>query len=252
MSNFKALYYAINSYVVNIVYFRTLRACFTRFSITPSNASLSPIFSSVFFFQYSCAILASPSSSSSLETCALSSSSVIPSKASSVVLHKSLALTRSSFGSGTAPFLGLGEASRFDLPSTDVEEALPSPWRKFDADRESEDVRGDVEERFSEGSTSLCCFDAGKISSRSTGTPSDTRNNLLVRDRIQSGGANGGGATSCDQSDADRGVKNIDDSFERAGSVGISRVSDGKRFVIRDSLVERISSALRPSKSGID
>lgn len=158
----------------------------------------------------------------------------------------------SSLGSGAAPFLGLGDGSRFDLPSADVDEALPSPWRIFGAVRESDDVRGDVDDRLSEGSTSLCCFDAGKISSKSTGTPSDTRKSLLVRDRIQSGGANGGGATSCDQSDADRGVKNIDDSLERAGKVDISRVPGGKRFVRRDSLVQRISSALRPSKSGID
>jgi hypothetical protein len=63
-----------------------------------------------------------------------------------------------------------------------------------------------------EGSTSFFCLDAGKISSRSTGTPSDTRNSRRIRERTQSGGCSGGGATSCDQSDSLRSERNIEPS----------------------------------------
>lgn len=45
-------------------YFRTFLACLTRFSMTPSNASRSPIVSSVFLVQYSSASFAAPCNSS--------------------------------------------------------------------------------------------------------------------------------------------------------------------------------------------
>jgi hypothetical protein len=62
--------------------------------------------------------------------------------------------------------------------------------------------------RCSDGSTSFFCLEsAGRISSRSTGTPSETRKRRRMRERIQSGGWSGGGATSCDQSEAERGVR---------------------------------------------
>ena len=54
------------------------------------------------------------------------------------------------------------------------------------------------------GRMSFFCFDAGSISSRSTGTPKDTRKSRRIRDRVQLGGCKGGGATSCVQSDRDR------------------------------------------------
>ena len=57
------------------------------------------------------------------------------------------------------------------------------------------------------GRISFFCFDAGRISSRSTGTPNDTRKSRRIRDRVQLGGCKGGGATSCDQSDMDRSVR---------------------------------------------
>lgn len=81
--------------------------------------------------------------------------------------------------------------------------------------RESEDVRGE----FMDGRTSFFCLEAGKISSRSTGTPSETRNSRLMRERIQSGGWRGGGATSCDHKEAERGVRKIGLSFE-GGTMG--------------------------------
>jgi hypothetical protein len=62
--------------------------------------------------------------------------------------------------------------------------------------RESEEVRGEVVERFMEGRISFFCLEAGRISSRSTGTPRETRKSRRIRERIQSGGWRGGGATS--------------------------------------------------------
>ena len=210
------------------VYFRTFLACLTKFSITPSNVSRSPIFSSVRFCQYSSTSLAVASNSSSFFTCALSSSSVMPSSASSVVVHVCLAAIISSSGCGGGPFLRLG----FPCVSTDVDELLPSPCRSRETERDSLEFRGDAEAgTLSEGSTSFFCFEAGRISSRSTGTPRETRKRRRVRDRIQSGGANGGGATSCDQREAERGVLNDVFSLGRGGNCGTSSSSGGKRLV---------------------
>lgn len=115
--------------------------------------------------------------------------------------------------------------------STDVDEALASPCRILDMDLESLDVRGDDEEgMLRDGRMSFFCFEAGRISSRSTGTPSETRNSRRVRDRIQSGGARGGGATSWDQSDADRGVVKVDAFFGSGGNCGTAKRPGGKRL----------------------
>jgi hypothetical protein len=57
-----------------------------------------------------------------------------------------------------------------------------------------------------EGNISFFCFDAGKISSKSTGTPSETRNRRRIRDLTQFGGCNGGGATNCDHKERDRSL----------------------------------------------
>lgn len=111
--------------------------------------------------------------------------------------------------------------------STEVEEAFPSPCRIRDNDRVSVEVRGDVEGMFRDGSTSFFCLDAGRISSRSTGTPNDTRNNRRVLERIQSGGASGGGATSCDHKEAERGVENREKSFVGGGRSTRSSSSGG-------------------------
>lgn len=50
--------------------------------------------------------------------------------------------------------------------------------------------------RFMEGRTNFFCFEAGRISSRSTGTPRETRKRRRIRDLVQFGGWSGGGATS--------------------------------------------------------
>lgn len=71
--------------------------------------------------------------------------------------------------------------------------------RDTERERESDDVRREPVEvaRCRDGRTSFFCLDdAGRISSRSTGTPSETRKRRLIRERIQSGGCKGGGATS--------------------------------------------------------
>lgn len=52
-----------------------------------------------------------------------------------------------------------------------------------------------------DGRISFFCLLAGNISSRSTGTPKETRKRRRIRDRFQFGGCSGGGATSCDHRD---------------------------------------------------
>ena len=46
------------------------------------------------------------------------------------------------------------------------------------------------------GKTSFFCLLAGRISSRSTGTPNETRKRRRMRERTQFGGCRGGGAMS--------------------------------------------------------
>lgn len=52
------------------------------------------------------------------------------------------------------------------------------------------------ESRLMLGRMSFFCFEAGRISSRSTGTPRETRKRRRMRDFIQFGGWRGGGVTS--------------------------------------------------------
>ena len=68
-----------------------------------------------------------------------------------------------------------------------------------------------------EGRMSFFCFEAGRISSRSTGTPSETRKSRRMRERTQLGGCRGGGATSCDQRDELRSVRKIECCAETGG-----------------------------------
>jgi hypothetical protein len=232
-------------------HFRTFLACFTRFSITPSNASRSPNFSSVRFVQYSKTSFAVPSIASNFLTYSFNSSIVRPFNASSVIVHNCLAETRSRTGAGGGPFLLL-ESDLEGLPweSTDVEEALPSPCLRRDIDRESVEFRGEAEEglRFKDGRTSFFCFDAGRISSRSTGTPKETRNRRRIRERIQSGGCRGGGATSWVQREALRGVKNMGCSALTSGMTELSILSGGKRAFMYGSVAASISSGVSSSE----
>lgn len=187
-------------------YFRTFLACLTKFSITPSNASLSPIVSSVFLVQYSSASFAAPFSHSNLLTWSRSSSSVNPALASSVTLHSCLAESKSSPGAGGGAFLLLfRDEDLLPWESTEVEDVLA--LGDFRRDKEI-DVRGEMGV---DGRMSFFCLEAGRISSRSMGTPRETRKSLRMRERIQFGGWRGGGATSWDHREALREVKNVGD-----------------------------------------
>lgn len=112
-------------------------------------------------------------------------------------------------------------------------------------DRESVEFRGEPEGglRFMDGRISFFCLDAGRISSRSTGTPRETRNRRRIRDRIQFGGWRGGGATSCDQRDALLGVKKIEFSAVIGGSTEVSIVSGGNSSSMYGSVAACMSSA---------
>lgn len=136
--------------------------------------------------------------------------------------------------------------------STDTDESLSSVFLNRETDREPE-VRKDPLEliRCSDGRTSFFCFEAGNISSRSTGTPRETRNSRRMGDRIQSGGWSGGGAASCDQSEALRGLKNIGLSFGGEGRGGSSSISGEYNAFKYGSVAVRISSKSRPSRSNI-
>lgn len=172
----------------------------------------------------------------------------MPLSASSVVMQSCLALVRSRFGSGGGPFLFVlvdepaaspvpaaeAEADAdADLSRLDLEDGFRLPWESTDVlealfplaltrerDRgvplppfpPSLDIRREPVELTlckRDGRTSFFCLEAGRISSRSTGTPSETRNRRRIRERIQSGGCSGGGATSWDQRDALRGVRKM-------------------------------------------
>jgi hypothetical protein len=133
--------------------------------------------------------------------------------------------TRSSVGAGGGPFRRR-ESERLDWPweSRDVEDEFSCFRREME--RESVDVRG---WRLMDGRISFFCFEAGRISSRSTGTPRETRKRRRMRERIQLGGCKGGGATSCDQREAERGARKMGFSALRGGRMEVSIVSGGKR-----------------------
>ena len=160
------------------------------------------------FCQYAKTSFARSFSSSSRLICARSSSSVKLPSAASVVEQSLVVDPMSSSGAGAGPFL----FPAFDADeSTDVEEAFSFLTLPNAPLRPSAEGLGDFSPgMWIDGKTSFFCLDAGRISSRSTGTPSDTKNNRRMRERTQSGGCRGGGATSCDHSDSLRSERNID------------------------------------------
>ncbi len=119
---------------------------------------------------------------------------------------------RSISGAGGRPLL-----RRFPLAEVIESIDAADPFCCFNLAREplgrpSDDGRGERESlwRCVEGRTNFFCLLAGRISSRSTGTPRDTRNRRRMRERTQFGGCKGGGATSCDQSERLRSVRKTD------------------------------------------
>lgn len=93
------------------------------------------------------------------------------------------------------------------------------------------------------GSTSFFCLLAGRISSRSTGTPRETRKSRRMRLRIQLGGCSGGGATSWDQRDALRSVRIGSVGIVADGSLGVfsSEYSSGNNSAIYGDIASRMS-----------
>ena len=142
--------------------------------------------------------------------CIFSSSSVKPSSAASVVAHSWVVLLMSSSGGGGGP---LRFRSGFELDeSTDVEDSFSRLIRPSGPLlRPSEEGRGERSPGICiDGRMSFFCLEAGRISSRSTGTPSETRKSRRMRERTQSGGCSGGGATSCVHSEWLRSERKID------------------------------------------
>lgn len=93
--------------------------------------------------------------------------------------------------------------------------------------------RGDaVEERLMLGRTRRFCFEGGKISSRSTGTPRETRNSRRIRLRVQFGGAMGGGCRSCCHSDRERSERNAEPGVSD-GVFGSGTVSESGNIASR-------------------
>lgn len=91
-------------------------------------------------------------------------------------------------------------------------------------------------ERAVEGRMSFFCFEAGRISSRSMGTPRETRKRRRMRERTQFGGWRGGGAASCVQREAARGVGKMGEgvvwAVGRGGGAGWGCVVVGKRVLL--------------------
>lgn len=155
--------------------------------MTLSNASLSPNALSSRFCQYANTSLARSFSSSNRRTCALSSSSVKFCSAASVVEHSIVVELISSCGGGDGPFRLLSDLDADE--STDAVDAFSLFTLPRGPLRSSAEGLGDFSPGICiEGRISFFCFEAGRISSRSTGTPSETRNNRRIRDRTQSGG----------------------------------------------------------------
>lgn len=160
--------------------------------------------------QYSRASCPRASSLITSATCSFSSESSIPCSLLSVVPLTLSACDISKSGSRSSSFLRLllllPDESRLILESFCPLIRDIAPF----APLESIDPRGDrSDDKCIDGKMSFFCLLAGNISSRSTGTPKDTRKSLRIRDLSQSGGANGGGATSCEYNDKLRSDKNL-------------------------------------------
>ena len=86
--------------------------------------------------------------------------------------------------------------------------------------------------RLMSGRTSFFCLEGGRISSRSTGTPKETRKRRRMRDCVQLGGWRGGGVTSCFQRERERSEGKMGDVWETGGGGGrderCSSVLEGK------------------------
>lgn len=221
----------------------------TRFSITPSRASFSFKLSSFLTSQYSNTELAFVFRDRSVLTCSFSSASSYRSKTSSVVVHISTAPSISNSGAGGGPFGMVLVLRGFGAPVFESIDVVDSLGMSLNLSMTELALGEDA--RFMFGSTSLFCFDGGNISSRSTGTPRDTRKSLRIRLLVQFGGCMGGGETSCCHNESDLSDKNADGgciSISDAGFVIV--VSSGKMEVKYASTVFRRVSSEEKSSSG--
>lgn len=102
-----------------------------------------------------------------------------------------------------------------------------------------------------DGRMSFFCLEAGSISSRSTGTPSETKKSRRMRERTQLGGCKGGGATSCDHRERLRSVRKIEgfSSTEDDGKATEFWVVGNTSSKYGSVAVMKLSKELSPLKS---
>lgn len=215
--------------------------------MTPSRASFSFIASSFLCNQYSNTPLLFLFKLSNVIKCAFSSSSSNPCKASSVVLHTRTAALASNSGGGGGPLLR--EDSFFFWPPVFDSMEVDESFALFCFSRSTADVRGEVE-RLMFGRTRRFCFEGGSISSKSTGTPRETRKRRRMRDLVQLGGCIGGGDTSCCHRERERSERKGEElDLSKGGISEGGRESSGKMAERYESRSEEERSRLR-SKAG--
>lgn len=78
------------------------------------------------------------------------------------------------------------------------------------------------------GRTRRFCLDGGRISSRSTGTPRDTRKSRRIRLRVQFGGAIGGGCSNCCHRERERSVRKAEPVTSEGGFASDADLVSGK------------------------
>ena len=107
-----------------------------------------------------------------------------------------------------------------------------------------------------DGNISFFCFDAGKISSRSTGTPRDTRNKCRIRDFTQFGGCNGGGATNCDHKESDRSLlkmavdSGIGSTTGKEGIVSVAGNRVSRELLVKDKRSDKDAVVVKSISGG--
>ncbi len=165
--------------------------------MTSSKASLSPMALSFWTSQCSRTSLARCLSPSRLETWLCSSTSVRLAKAVLVTEHNRRVELISRSGGGGGPRRLLSPLDADEL--IDAEEPFScrslaiEPFGSKSIERREDECSVSTS---NDGSINIFCLLAGNISSRSTGTPSETRKRRRIRERTQFGGCSGGGATS--------------------------------------------------------